>query len=85
MPDEVALYVDVALLAVLVPVAFVPCQYQVSPPGAEPVAVMVTPGLAHCGESDVGVPGVAGVAQVPCTVVKVCIALLHPVTSSTQA
>ena len=49
-------------MAVLVPLALVPCQYQVSPAGAEPVAVMVTPRIEHCGELDVGAPGVAGVA-----------------------
>ena len=39
MPDELAVYADDALLVVLVPVAFVPCQYQVSPAGGVPVAV----------------------------------------------
>jgi hypothetical protein len=52
----------VALFAVLVPVEFVPCQYHVSVPGTEPLLVNVTPRSAHCGELDVGVPGVAGVA-----------------------
>ena len=36
------------------------CQYQVSPAGAAPVKFMVTPGLAHCGEFDVGLAGSAG-------------------------
>ena len=56
------MYVDVALLAMLVPVELVPCQYHVSPPGADPFLVKVTPASAHCGELDVGMPGVAGVA-----------------------
>jgi hypothetical protein len=60
VPDEAALYVDVALFVVLVPVELAPCQYQVSPAGAEPFAVIVTPTSAHCGELDVGVAG-AGV------------------------
>ena len=43
----------------VVPEAVV-CQYQVSPPGALPVAVKVTPGDVHCGELLVGAGGFAG-------------------------
>ena len=71
------MYVDVALLVVLVPVELVPCQYQVSPPGAEPFAVSVTPTSAHCGELDVGMPGVVGVAFT--VTAKPAAALQHPV------
>ena len=71
------MYVDVALLAVLVPVELVPCQYQVSPPGAETFAVSVTPASAHCGELDVGMPGVAGVAFT--VTAKAAAALQHKV------
>ena len=38
------------------------CQYQVSPPVGVPERVKVTPGLVHCGESDVGFPGADGSA-----------------------
>ena len=52
---------EVASLAVLIPPAFVPCQYQVSVEGAEPVSEMVIPpAFAHNGELDVGISGVAG-------------------------
>ena len=54
----VATYV-LAKLVVSTPVLVV-CQYQVSPAGAEPFAVNVTPGDIHCGEFVVGIPGVAG-------------------------
>ena len=60
MPAVVAVYV-LAELTVAVPVDVV-CQYQVSPAGAEPFAVIVTPGEEHCGELLVGVPGLAGKA-----------------------
>jgi len=45
VPEVVTVNVDPEL-AVEVPVGVV-CQYQVSPAGAEPVAVNVTPGLKH--------------------------------------
>jgi hypothetical protein len=77
VPDAAALYVDVALLTMLVPAALVPCQYHVSPTGAEPFAVNVTPASAHCGELDVGAPGVAGVAFTVTTTLAA--ALQHPV------
>ena len=54
-----------AEFAVLVPAAVV-CQYQVSPTGAEPVKLRVTPGGFHCGELEVGLAGLAG--NVPFTV-----------------
>jgi hypothetical protein len=46
-------------IAVLVPVAVV-CQYQVIPAGGVPLLVRVTPTSEHCGELDVGLPGLAG-------------------------
>ena len=65
MPDEVTLYVGWSLTPVLivVPEAVV-CQYQVSPPGALPVAVKVTPGDVHCGELLVGAAGFAGTLNI---------------------
>ena len=53
-----ALYVD-AELVVEVPKLEV-CQYQVSPAGGAPDRVKVTPVGEHCGEFDVGFPGLAG-------------------------
>ena len=50
----------------LVPAAVV-CQYHVSPIGAEPVKFIVTPGVAHCGEFDVGLAGSEGVVIGPGT------------------
>ena len=46
---------------VLVPVEPV-CQYHVSPDGADPFAVSVTPDVTHCGELDSGFAGFAGSA-----------------------
>jgi hypothetical protein len=77
VPDEGALYVAIALFAVLIPVELVPCQYQVSPAGAEPFSVIVTPVPLHCGELDVGMPGVAGVAFT--VTATLAAALQHPV------
>jgi hypothetical protein len=54
-----AVYADDALLAVLVPVAFVPCQYHVSPAGGVPVAVNV---FAPQFADTVGVGGAVGFA-----------------------
>ena len=45
--------------AVLVPVGVV-CQYHIIPAGGVPLLVNVTPASAHCGELDVGLPGLAG-------------------------
>jgi hypothetical protein len=53
-------YADEALLVVLVPVAFVPCQYHVSPPGGVPVAVNVLVPQAFA--DTVGVGGAVGFA-----------------------
>ena len=47
-----------AKFAVLVP-ASLACQYHVTPVGGAPL-VNVTPTFAHCGELDVGLPGLAG-------------------------
>ena len=44
---------------VLVPVGVV-CQYQVIPAAGVPFLVNVTPTSEHCGELDVGLPGLAG-------------------------
>ena len=63
-----------AVLVVDVPSAVV-CQYQVSPVGAVPGKLTVTPVLAHCGELDNGAGGVAGRA---CTV-RADVVLLQPV------
>ena len=55
-------------LTVLVPFAAV-CQYHVSPAGALPLLVSVTPGIWHCGELEVGFDGSAGaILTVPFTV-----------------
>ena len=62
VPTVVTVKGVTALFAVEVSVAVV-CQYQVSPTGAVPAAVMVTPDGAHTGESLVGVDGVAGNAS----------------------
>ena len=43
----------------LVPVGVV-CQYHVTPAGGVPLLVNVTPASAHCGELEVGLPGLAG-------------------------
>jgi hypothetical protein len=55
---------------VLVSVALV-CQYHVSPTGGVPVAVIVTPGLAHCGEFEVGLAGSAGCAATVCDIITI--------------
>ena len=52
---------DVALLVVLIPNVLVPCQYQVSPLGADPFSVIVTPVPIQPGELDVGVEGAEGI------------------------
>ena len=65
---------DATVLVRAVPSAVV-CQYQVSPSGAVPGMITVTPVLAHCGELDSGAGGVAGRA---CTV-RAVVVLLQPV------
>ena len=47
----------------LVPVGLV-CQYQVSPACAVPAKLIVTPGLEHCGEFDVGFAGSSAIITV---------------------
>jgi hypothetical protein len=59
VPDAKTVSGVLALFAVFVPVA-VDSQYQVSPAGALPLALIVTPRSAHCGELEVGFAGVAG-------------------------
>jgi hypothetical protein len=60
VPDVLAVYADDALLVVLVPVAVVPCQYQVSPAGGVPVAVNVFDPQEFA--ETVGVGGAVGLA-----------------------
>jgi len=57
VPEAVALYVDPDPKFVDVPLAFVPCQYQVIPAAGFPLRVMVT--SLHCGELLVKLLGAA--------------------------
>ena len=67
MPEVVTVRLE-ELFAVLVPKAFA-CQYQVSPAGGVPLAVIVTPMSEHCGEFDVGLDGFEGkVITLPSTI-----------------
>lgn len=78
MPEALTTYVDPEL-RVLVP-SSVLCQYHVCPAGGVPLAVSVTPGVAHCGELEDGLAGSAGMEDIANTdPLRVTLSIVHVV------